>query len=148
MNDSTTKRTVLTRQLVPEDQRLDLTAELFGIHFPLAIEPVIYGITERMAQDYHGGYWHFYTLVCPDWPSSGFYMAPDSDQAYQVSCDNYWQGELSADALGVVSTLHTYSHLSFSKDVRFGQACSNHYYLLRQFMYRHQDVIGILGAID
>ena len=149
MNDSTTKRTILTRQLVPEDQRLDVTAELFGIHFPLAIEPVIYGITERMAQDnYHGGYWHYYQLACTDWQFSGFYMAPDGDHTYQVSCDNYWQGELSADALGIVSTLYAYSHLSFSRDEQFGRLCARHYHLLREYIYEHPELPAILGAID
>ena len=143
MNDSTTKRTILTRQLVPEDQRLDVTAELFGIHFPLAIEPVIYGITERMAQDYQGGYWNFYSL-----DNGGFYMAPDGDRAYQVSCDNYWQGELSADALGIVSTLYAFSNLSFSRDDNFGRLCARHYHLLREYMYEHPELAAILGAID
>ena len=44
--------------------------KLFGIHFPLKLEPVIYGITERMAKDYSGGYWDFHTLS-----NGGFYMA-------------------------------------------------------------------------
>jgi hypothetical protein len=59
MNDYLEEPTPVTRTLVPEDQRLAVTAELFGAHFPLAIEPVVYGITERMAEDYHGGYWQF-----------------------------------------------------------------------------------------
>ena len=46
----------ITRQLVPEDQRLAVTAELFGVHFPLRMEPVVYEITERMAPAYQGGY--------------------------------------------------------------------------------------------
>ena len=64
----------VTRELVPENQRLAITEKLFGIHFPLKLEPVIYGITERMAEDYTGGYWEFYTLS-----NGGFYMAPSGD---------------------------------------------------------------------
>ena len=37
----------VTRELVPEDQRMAVTEKLFGIHFPLQMEPVIYGITDR-----------------------------------------------------------------------------------------------------
>jgi hypothetical protein len=82
MNDYIENPTPVTRHLVPEDQRLAVTAELFGAHFPLQIEPVIYGITERMAEDYHGGYWQFYTL-----DNGGFYIAPEGDQVLAVSCD-------------------------------------------------------------
>ena len=52
-----TSLNLITRELVPEDQRLAITERLFGIHFPLQMEPVIYGITDRMAADYKGGYW-------------------------------------------------------------------------------------------
>ena len=65
MND----KTIISRTLVPEDQRLAITSRLFGPHFPLQLEPFIYGVTDRMAEAYHGGYWHFYTL-----DNSGFYM--------------------------------------------------------------------------
>ena len=56
---------IVTRELVPEDRRMAVAERLFGIHFPLRLEPVIYGITERMAEDYTGGYWDFFSLsVC------------------------------------------------------------------------------------
>jgi hypothetical protein len=50
-----------------------------------------------MAAGYSGGYWQMYTL-----DSGGFYMAPEGDQIYQVSCDIYFTGKLSADALGII----------------------------------------------
>ncbi|TDG11655.1 antirestriction protein [Seongchinamella unica] len=129
--------------LVPEDQRLDITADLFGAHFPLRLEPVIYGITDRMAPEYHGGYWHFYAL-----DNGGFYMAPDNDKCFLVQSSNCWQGELSADALGITACLATYSHLSFSGDPVFSRTCAEHYHLLREFIYQHPEVAAILGAID
>ena len=51
MNMQASPSTV-TRELVPEDQRLVVVERLFGMAFPLQLEPVIYGITERMAEDY------------------------------------------------------------------------------------------------
>jgi hypothetical protein len=143
MNDYIEEPTSVTRHLVPEDQRLAVTAELFGAHFPLQIEPVIYGITERMAEAYSGGYWLMYTL-----DNGGFYMAPDDDRVFAVSCDNYYTGELSADALGVVATLYAFSHCSFSRNEGFGRVCAQHYHWLREFMYEHPEVAAILGAID
>lgn len=59
-NSSTT--TKITRQQVAVDQRLAITATLFGSHFPMQIEPSVYSITGSLAGDYHGGYWNFYVL--------------------------------------------------------------------------------------
>jgi hypothetical protein len=143
MNDSIEETNAVTRSLIPEDQRLSHTAKLFGAHFPLVIEPVVYGITDRMAEAYHGGYWHFYSL-----DNGGFYMAPDDDQVFQVSCDNYWTGELSADALGIAASLYAYSHCSFSKDETFGRLMADHYHRLRAYMFEHDEVASILRAID
>ena len=110
--------TIVTRQLVPDKHRLAVTEKLFGIHFPLRLEPVIYTITDRMAADYHGGYWDFYTLS-----NGGFYMAPKSEDIFTVSCTNCFHGELSGDALGITACLYAYSHLSFSGDGTFPRQC-------------------------
>ena len=133
---------LINRELVPEGQRLSITEKLFGIHFPLKLEPVIYGITDRMAEDYDGGYWDFYTLS-----NGGFYMAPADDQVFRVACDNMFEGDLSADALGITACLYAYSHLSFSEG-RFARVCACHYYRLREYMFEHPEVRAILGATD
>ena len=143
MTNTDEEHTTVTRQLIPEDQRLDFTANLFGAHFPLKIELVIYGITDRMSEAYSGGYWQFYSL-----DNGGFYMAPEDSQIFQISCDNCWTGQLSADALGITACLYAYSHCSFSKDETFGRLCAQHYHLLRHYMYEHPEVAAILGAID
>ena len=119
-----------------------VTGKYFGLHFPLQLEPVVYGITERIATDYSGGYWNFYTLS-----NGGFFMAPTSDQLFHVTCDNMFEGDLSADALGITACLYAYSHLSFS-DGRFGHVCARHYHRLREFMMEHPEVRAILGATD
>ena len=132
----------VTRELVPEDHRLSITERLFGIHFPLKLEPVIYGITDRMAEDYSGAYWTFFTLN-----NGGFYMAPSSDEVFHVTCDNMFEGDLSADALGITATLYAYSHLSFSNG-RFARVCARHYHLLREYMMEHPEVKFILQATE
>ena len=133
---------LVTRELVPEDQRLSITERLFSIHFPLRIEPVVYGITERMAEDYTGGYWNFYTLS-----NGSFYAAPADERLYHVKCDNMFEGDLSADALGITACLYAYSHLSFSNG-RFARVSACHYHRLREFMFEHPEVRAILGATD
>ena len=137
-----TSLNLVTRELVPEGQRLSITERLFGIHFPLKLEPVIYGITDRMAKDYDGGYWDFHTLS-----NGGFYMAPTGDDVFHVTCDNMFEGDLSADALGITSCLLTFSHLSFSNG-RFTRVCACHYHRLREYMFEHPEVREILSATD
>ena len=133
---------LVLQTLVPEDQRMPVVDRLFGLRFPLELEPFIYGITERMAEEYKGGYWNFYQLS-----NGGFYMAPADDQTYHVVCDNYFQGDLSADALGIVACLTAYSHLSFSGGA-FSHTYADHFYRLREFMFEHPEVKEILQAID
>jgi hypothetical protein len=134
---------LVTRELVPEARRMAVTGKYFGLHFPLQIEPTVYGITARMAEDYSGGYWQYWTLS-----NGGFYMAPSGEHVYRVKCDNnLFEGTLSADALGITACLYAYSHLSFS-DGRFARVCAAHYYHLREFMMEHPEVAAILGATD
>jgi hypothetical protein len=132
----------VTRKLVPEDQRLDVVERLFGMAFPLQLEPVVYGITDRMAQEYTGGYWDFFALS-----NGGFYMAPSEDSVFHVKCQNMYEGNLSADALGITACLYAYSNLSFSlSDI--AREYARHYHLLREYMVEHPEVREILGATD
>ena len=135
--------TNVTRELVPDAQRSDHVGQLFGVHFPMQLEPVIYDITSSMATEYNGGYWEFYSLS-----NGGFYMAPDCEKTFAVSCQNYYQGVLSADAIGVVACLYAFSHLSFSRNEKIGRMYARHYHLLREYMMKHPEVAEILGAID
>jgi len=144
MKNSIEDPTPVTRHLVPEDQRVAVVASLFGPHFPLQIEPVVYGIAEQMAEDYQGSYWNFYTLN----GTTGFYMSPDEDRLFDTKCQNYFTGTLSADALGIVCCLYAYSHLSFTGEWDFARNCAKHYHLLRHYMMDHAEVAAILGAVD
>ena len=132
----------VTRELVPDDRRMDVVDGLFGTAFPLQLEPVVYGITDRMADEYAGGYWHFYTLS-----NGGFYMAPAEDRVFHVKCRNMYEGDLSSDALGIVACEYAYSNLSFSlSDI--AREYARHYHLLREYMVGHPEAGEILGAID
>ena len=85
---------LISRQLIPNNYRMRHTAKLFGVHFPLVLEPFIYATTEKLTRDYTGGYWLFYALS-----NGGFYMAPDDHRTFHVVCENYFEGDLSADGL-------------------------------------------------
>ena len=134
--------TVIYRGLVPDDLRVAHTAGLFGVSFPLRLEPTVFTVAERLSTDYRGGYWEFYTLS-----NGGFYMAPHGDTLHEVRCDNGFVGSMSSDALGIVACLYAYSHLSFSGGT-FAETCAEHYHLLREYSLDHAEVGAILGAID
>lgn len=132
----------ITRQLVAEDQRTHVTADLFGVYFPLQLEPFIFSMASRLSEDYGGGYWNFYTLN-----SGGFYMAPDSDRQFQVISQNSWEGLMSADAFGITVCLYAYSNLSFGSG-NFSVTCAEQYHLLREYMMDHDEARTILAATD
>ncbi|HRQ06286.1 MAG TPA: antirestriction protein [Nitrosomonas halophila] len=133
----------ITRQRIAEDQRINHTAAIFGVRFSLQLEPSIYRIAESIAAEYDGGYWEFYTLS-----NGGFYMAPAAYEQFQVCCQNGFEGNLSADALGITACLYVYSFLSFSGYEAFAQTCAQQYHWLREYMLDHPEAQAILGAID
>ena len=136
-------RSQITCKQIDDKQRIQHAADLFGIHYPLNIEPAVYSITSNLAPEYKGAYWEFYSLS-----NGGFYMAPCSDTHYKVSCENGFEEKLSADALGITACLYAYSHLSFTANPTFADVCSNHYHWLREYMLEHEEASAILAAID
>lgn len=135
--------TTITRQLVPDNQRMEITAKLFGISFPKRIEPFVFAMAEEIGHEYRGGLWQFYSLS-----NGGFYMAPDFDTEFTVSCESGFSGSMTADALGITACLYAYSHLSFSDNQELAEICAQQFHWLRDYMLEHPEVQVILGAID
>ena len=135
--------TTIQRKTIPTSQRLRHTVTLFGAHFPLRLEPVVYTFADRLSEDYDGGYWTFYELS-----NGGFYMAPEVDTPFRVCCDNGFEGSLSGDALGVTVCLYAYSHLAFGNPSQFTETCAEQYHRLRDYALDHPEARGILAAID
>ena len=132
----------ITSKRIPVNQRVKVTAELFGLAFPMRLEPAVFSMAGSLAEAYQGGYWEFYTLS-----NGGFYMCPAADTPFHVSCENGFEGELSAEEFGLVCSLYAYSHLSFS-DGQFAEICAEQYHLLREFALDHESAGAILAAID
>ncbi|MDO8713329.1 MAG: antirestriction protein [Polynucleobacter sp.] len=132
----------ISSHCVPDGDRISLTTKLFGMHFPMHLEPFVFDMAGRLSPDYKGGYWQFYALS-----NGGFYMAPNSDSLFNVTSENGYEGQLSADALGITACLYAYSHLSFTEG-DFAQICAQQYHWLRDYMMEHAEVRAILGAID
>ena len=88
-----TETTAVSRTALLDEERSNYPAELFGMLFPLKLEPTIYGITDRIAPAYRGGVWRFWRLA-----NGGFYMAPDAEETLQAHCMNYWEGAVGVES--------------------------------------------------
>lgn len=137
-----TSLNLVTRELVPEYQRLAVAERLFGMRFPLELEPTIYNFADRLSDDYKGGYWDFY-LVGP-----GFFMAPSDDRSYHVVCDNQFDGHMMAITFGITVSLYSYSHLSFISTTAYSAIYADHYHRLLEYAMYRSDAKLILQAID
>lgn len=133
---------IITNTIVPESERLNIVDGLFGIAYMLKLEPAVFTMAERLAEQYTGGYWDFHDLS-----NGGFYMAPRSDTGFQVICENGFEGNLSPDAFGITVCLYAYSELSFAGD-RLSQTCADQYHLLREWVANHPQAKSIYRAID
>jgi hypothetical protein len=146
--NSATPGNITASRLVPEADRMNTVDKLFGLQYVLKLEPLVFQFAEHLsAENYDYGYWAFYCL-----DSGGFYMAPlgnasGTDVIYNVSCPNGFDGQMTADALGITACLYAYSHLSFGEG-DFAETCANHYHWLREYAMDHPEVSSILRAID
>ena len=134
--------TSIISTIAPESERMAVVDRLFGLSYVLKLEPTVFTMAEHLSSQYNGGYWQFHTLS-----NGGFYAAPRLVTIFDVSCDNGFEGTLSADALGIAACLYAYSHLSFG-DGAFAETCATQYHLLREYMFEHAEVRAILAATD
>jgi hypothetical protein len=61
---------------------------------------------------------------------------------------NGYEGEVSADAFGIIVTLFVYGALAWVGNEALREKFSNHYHQLRDFAIRHAEASAILSAID
>ena len=129
----------ITARVIPESERLDMLPKHFG-RYLMVVENMIYGWTRRLVPNYTGAYWQFYELS-----NNGFYMAPSIDKSHVSVEGNGFEGEMSADAIGITACLFAYSHGSFQfRSETFG----NHYHWLREYSYFHPAAQLISAACD
>ena len=65
----------ITKSVVAELDRSDFINGLFGLMFPMIIEPAIFAFASRLSCEYQGGYWQFYSLG-----NGGFFIAMTSNK--------------------------------------------------------------------
>lgn len=132
---------MITSRLVPEHERMEFLPSKLPGHSYLAFEAGAFNKLGSMS-DYIGGYWKFYDL-----DNGGFYIAPSEQRRYAISVySNGYEGEMSADAAGIVASLYSLNALCWIYPTV--EVFCDRFYQLRDFAGEHAEASAIYGAID
>ncbi|ODT65213.1 MAG: antirestriction protein [Pelagibacterium sp. SCN 63-23] len=128
--------------LVPEARREGFLPELFGRSLLIVGENTVYSLMEWLSpQDYGGGFWNFY-----EYRGSPLFLAPTSKPRFRIACPtNDYQGEVSAEAAGIIATLFAFSHLSLRYRL---DRLADGYERLYGHAGEHPEAAEIFQAID
>lgn len=130
----------ITATLVPDHERLGFLPSLFG-RYLFRGESSVYAWMSHLSRDYTGGYWQFMRLS-----NGSGYLVPTCAARLRLVCDNGYEGEVSADAAGLVATLYAVNHLANHT----GDApLIDRYHALREYALDvHPEAAAIARAID
>lgn len=128
--------------LVPEARRMSFLPGLFGRKLILVGERTVYQFMSLLApDDYTVGVWHFHELG-----GQPLFLSPAAEKRFRISCEtNGYQGEVSAEAAGLIATLFALSHLSFQQE---SDQLADAYLRLCAFAGDHPEAGKIFKAID
>lgn len=137
---TTVDENTIKATLVPEADRLDFYPRFLKGSDIFRFETLVFSYMATFSADYSGGMWDFYDLS-----SGGFYVAPKGeDNVIFDIASNWFQGELSPDAAGIVVTLYALNRLLSNGNQRYIE----HYYNLMDYAEQHPEASKIFGAID
>ena len=140
MNNTELQHQPITANLLPEESRMGFLPAFFGRAMMIG-EGLVYCWMRNLSEDYQGGYWDYFKLS-----NGGFYMAPRTSKKFRVLvAGNYFEGELSADAAGIVATLYALCELA---NRTASDRIVDLYHLLRDYASEHPDAGQIFAAID
>ena len=136
-----------------DHRRMAMLPRYFGIKTMIRCEQLIYNVTRQYCTEYGGGMWMFYEL-----PNKGFVMTPkivskSADGLFQASWPDNWSDErVSAEALGIVACLWSYSNMAMychhngleSEAERYSEL----YHVLRDVAIQHNEARAIFRLID
>lgn len=128
--------------IVPDERRLDFLPAPFGRSLLIVAENAVYSFMERLSPlDYRGGFWDFY-----EHDGTPLFMAPKSKSRFRITGEiTGFQGEVSAEAAGIIAMLFTFSHLSFQyRSDRLPEG----YGRLYHYCADHPEASEIFQAID
>lgn len=97
---------------------------------------------ERLSPlDYRGGFWDFY-----EHDGRPLFMAPRSKPRFRITGEvTGFQGDVSAEAAGIIATLFAFSHLSFQYQ---SERLPEGYGRLHTYCADHPEAEEIFQAID
>lgn len=139
---STAVITSSAASILPDERRPAFLPALFGKSLLIIAEFAVYGWMERLSPlDYHGGYWQFYEK-----DGKPLFLAPTSKPRYRITGNaTMFQGEVSAEAAGIIATLFAFSHLSFEHP---SDLLPEGYARLHAYVDGHPEASEIYQAID
>ncbi|QAB00979.1 antirestriction protein (plasmid) [Agrobacterium tumefaciens] len=128
--------------IVPDERRLLFLPALFGSSLLMVAENAVYGFMERISPlDYGGGFWDFY-----EYEGKPLFLAPRSKSRFRITGDiTCFQGEVSAEAAGIIVTMFAHSHLSFQFQ---SDLLPEGYGRLYAYSADHPEAAEIYQAID
>ena len=139
--ESPVSENIITFKIVSDSERMNFMPKHFGRTLIVA-ENLIYTYMDKLCEDYSGGMWKFYELS-----NGGVFLAPDHDEKMHLEWDGNWfSGDLSAEAAGIVATLFALNHLAnhFNSDKFIDM-----YHQLRDYALNfHPEASLIYQAID
>lgn len=128
--------------IVPDERRLEFLPSLFGSSLLIVAENAVYSFMDQLSPlDYRGGHWDFY-----EHDGKPLFMAPRHTTRFRITGEiTGFQGDVSAEAAGIIATLFTFSHLSFRNQ---SERLSEGYAQLHTYCAGHPEATEILQAID
>lgn len=128
--------------IVPYERHLEFLPTLFGRSLLIVAENAVYSFMEQLSPlDYRGGFWDFY-----EHDGKPLFMAPRSATRFRITGEiTGFQGDVSAEAAGIIATLFTFSHLSFK--YRSDRLLEG-YAQLHAYCANHAEAAEIFEAID
>lgn len=143
MHDAATPQAVdrNAATIVPDYRRSIFLPSLFGHRFFFKGETLLYTFMQWLSPGYLGGYWQFMETC-----RQPLYLVPTGQPRYRICCrTNGYEGEVSADAAGIIATLFTFSHLSFEAQ---NDHIAEAFHRLRNHAGDHPEAAAIFSAID
>lgn len=128
--------------IVSEEGRLEFLPSLFGRSLLIVAENAVYGFMEKLSPlDYGGGFWDFY-----EQDGLPLFLAPRSKTRFRITGEvTGFQGDVSAEAAGIIATMFAFSHLSFR--YQSARLCDGYSHLYA-YAADHPEAPEIFQAID
>lgn len=130
----------ITKTTCPDEKRMDFLPNNVGSRF-LQYEHLTFAFMDKACEQYGGGSWDFHSLS-----NGGFYMAPKMNSPLKLAWeDNYFEGEMSADAAGICVSLMAQNAFAWEIDPK---KFTDRYHALLDYASQHEEAALIYRFID